>query len=425
MLHKCLFSVGFISVLGFGCGGAQSASPLGNDGGAPSVDAAPASLADSQWGVLQPWQTPIADYIAAAGKKFGRSKLHKSIDDLMVFDDRLYLGYGDGSLNAGEVTPIQIRSWMSPDDAAPTAEAIAGVDDKFVATKASSEEEIAFYRRFGDKLYIPGVDAMQDDFIGNVFDRALGGGWIRHRTVQGGVHVQDIAEWHGDLYACGSGTLNLDQWNTGMEHAWVRRSQDGGSTFSDVADEPNPEIGDRRFTALLPLENELYAFGYATDENNQLLAVLSQSWDGNTMSPSDVASKYVVFGAESFSKDTGVLRAATATGTSVYQTLLVKAGKATPVEAVLHQTVLDISVTEPGKALLLATAGDAIPLPPTLSNVDVLYTEDLVSFKTLFSFAPPSLPTAIAAWRGTIYIGFDDGSVWRSVPNESVRLQAQ
>ncbi len=85
-------------------------------------------------------------------------------------------------------------------------------------------------------------------------------------------------------------------------------------------------------------------------------------------------------------------------------------------EALQGKTVIDLMVIEPGKAVLLVADGDAYPAPADPPVIHLLYTEDLKSFTELLSGPVSSWPTAVAFWRGGLYVGLDTGEVLRSVP---------
>lgn len=168
------------------------------------------------------WQEPVADYVAAASASgaLDMGTLQKSINDLMVYGDRMYFGYGDATLNAGTVVPIELRFWDDPAAPAPSAEPVV-----------TTEEVISLYRRFDDLLVVPGVDAIEDNFLGNILVKSGGEPFVRHRSIYGGVHVHDTALFQGALYTCGSGTIDLETWNLGKVHSWLWRSTDLGESW--------------------------------------------------------------------------------------------------------------------------------------------------------------------------------------------------
>lgn len=389
---------------------APEASPDAGLDSAVEADAAlPCPVESCTFGPLELWSQPIDDYInaAAAGLSVDPMDLHRSIDDLMVFEDRLYFGYGDATLNAGRVVDIQVRYFASPGNPTPLVD--------FAKT---TEEEVEHFRKFGDKLYIPGVDATEDAFLGNVFVRPKGGEWIRHRSVQGGVHVHDVAEFKGALYACGSGALDLETWNTNKIHSFLWKSVDGGATWETAAEVPNEQVGDRRFVQLAPLPEQLLVFGYSST-GNSITKLLSHTWDGTALTDNTLASKHFVIATELADDSTAVLRAVNAsTDPLIHEVLAIVAGSSAPkvVAGLTGKVVLDIHVYEPGKAVLVVGETDKYPSDPDPTPWHVLQTSDWVEFKELASSTYPYWPTSVALWQGGLYVGTQDGKIFRSVP---------
>lgn len=366
-------------------------------------------IADCEYPPLTLWQEPLLDYIEEAKPTLGQSRLRKSIADFIVFDDRLYFGYGDADLNAGRVTDILVRYFDSPEATSYSAE-----------PAKTDEEEIALFRKFGDTLYIPGVDATEDGWLGNVFTKPSGGELKKHRTVTGGVHVHDIAVWKGDIYACGSGAPGPEEWNTGKVRSYLWKSEDQAESFEAVAEIENIEVGDRRYVRMIPFPDELLVFGYRTNPEYNIVELLSDSWDGEKLTKADKVPGYFIDQTELFDEETAIVRGVYVMGELRPETLVLKAGdeEAQVVETLSGKTVLDVMVIEPGKAILVAMEGSEYPMPKKPLGFEILYTEDFESFTTLLSNdAPAAYPTAIAYWEGGIYLGLDNGEIWRSLPD--------
>jgi hypothetical protein len=382
---------------------ADAASPADADAWVPTCP-----LEQCVFPPLAPWRVPIQDFLDQAKKEntLDYAALRKQVGDLIVFEDHLYFGYGDADINVGRLIPIQIRHYASPDDALPVVE-----------LPKTDEEEIALYRRFGDTLYIPGVDATEDAFIGNAFTRPKAGVWTKRRSIQAGVHVHDIAEFKGALYACGSGTLNIDDWNTGKVHSWLWRSTDGGASWTAAADVANTEVGDRRFTLLVPFPDQLLVFGYRANSQGSIVELLSNAWDGTALSNAAVAPKRFVLGGELLDGSRALVYGVNVQSPLRYEALSLAAGQAgQSIAALAGKAVLDAASAGAGQLVVLAADGDAYPAPTQPPAVRVLLTSDLATFKELVVASPSVWPTAIAVWRGGIYVGYADGSVWRSVP---------
>lgn len=113
---------------------------------------------------------PTADKVPAARK----------INVLFLDGKRLYIGHGDYVINTG---PTDILSYDL-------------VSGKLTKEGVVDDEAIVRYRRLGDQLVIPGVDATEDWSFGNVYFRQ-GESWVKRRTLPRSVHVFDIAECDG------------------------------------------------------------------------------------------------------------------------------------------------------------------------------------------------------------------------------------
>lgn len=366
------------------------------------------TIAECEYPPLALWQEPLVDYIETVSAEPGMRKVRRAINDFIVFDDRLYFGYGDANLNAGRVMDIEIRYFQSSDDTSHRAEDVK-----------TDEEEISSFRRFGDMLYVPGVDATEDAWLGNVLSKPSHGKFQKHRTVKGGVHVHDVAAWKGDLYACGSGAPGPEEWNTGQVRSYLWKSEDSAESFEPAAEIENIEQGDRRYVHMIPFPDELLVFGYRTNPKHEIVELLSDSWDGTTLVKADKVPGRFIQQTELFDEETAIVRGVWAASSPLrWETLALRAGEeeAAPIAALEGKTVLDVMIIEPGEALFLVTKGDEYPLPKKPLPFQVLYTNDLQGFTTLFEAGTPEAwPTAVAYWQQWIYVGFANGQIWRTV----------
>ena len=99
---------------------------------------------------FEEWAAPIEDVLAAGQLAFG-ADFSRSISDLMAFEGRMWVGYGDANVNLGGVVPITFRYFESAD----TIEASIGL--------VSGEEQIDRFRVLDDTLWMPGVDSLGSD----------------------------------------------------------------------------------------------------------------------------------------------------------------------------------------------------------------------------------------------------------------------
>ncbi len=251
------------------------------------VDAtvSPAAASDKDGGArfraAEPWAEPIRDYLARGERSFPDG-FNRAITALTVFEGRLWLGYGDATRNLGTPAPVEFRYFSRPED--PQAVAARVLAEGQGAPQRSptdtGEEQIEPYRICLGRLWQAGVDSNDPDeswtqakpgpvrlIEGNVFRHEEKNGepvWRKFRSIPGGEHVHDIAQFDGALYVVGSGSDNRVEWEGGRIFRYLWKSVDEGVTFSTVHREmyPEPGKGDTRFLRLLPAGHALYAFGY-------------------------------------------------------------------------------------------------------------------------------------------------------------------
>jgi hypothetical protein len=134
----------------------------GADADAAEADAGPGKLGEHAFGSFEDWASPIADYISVGGDYFPNG-FNQAITELHPLGDRLWLGYGDGTLNLGEETPIEIRFFASPIDPAAAAAAIDGAGQGAPQTTPyqSGEEQIDRFRLLDGALWQAGVDSIE------------------------------------------------------------------------------------------------------------------------------------------------------------------------------------------------------------------------------------------------------------------------
>ena len=93
MLFAALFSLAFV----WGCSSDSGNGAGGPDGGTDGGTGNSTQIADQEFGAFEEWATPIADYIELGDGTQYASVYNKSITDLIVFDGRMWLGYGDAT----------------------------------------------------------------------------------------------------------------------------------------------------------------------------------------------------------------------------------------------------------------------------------------------------------------------------------------
>ena len=167
--------------------------------------------------------------------------------DMMVYDNKLYVGGGDYNTNLGPVNvhyyDIEKKEWKS--------------------SGYVQDEEVSNFLVIGGLLTLPGIDPKEDWSLGNYYvlkeDK-----WDKIRTIPGGIHNFDMVEFDGMLFA-----------GLGVEEGYpIACSKDGGKSFERVMMLKDGESIDtdkcadehRRVYNLFIQEETLYAqFIYATD----------------------------------------------------------------------------------------------------------------------------------------------------------------
>jgi len=226
------------------------------------------------------WGNPIEDYIESATPIF--TDFEKGISSLEVFEDILFIGYGDASVNVGSEFPIEFRILKSFDQKKPDKIRVIG-DGQGAAQRSkydTGEEKIIKFAQFDNNLWQPGYDSNTQDELytqslptekkliqGNVFKlQRLNGELVfkKNRNILGGEHVIDIDMFNDRIFAVGSGANNREEWDSGFVYRYIWESNDGGENFRtfyrntfDIAN-----YGDTRFRALLSSEDKLFVFGY-------------------------------------------------------------------------------------------------------------------------------------------------------------------
>ena len=357
----------------------------------------PAGPHELTFGPFAPWAAPIDDYIATSTTRLGSASFMRDIHDLSVFDDRLYIAYGDADRNLG---PIEVRAFHAPRSSAVTAEFIV------------DEEQISHYRTDGDRLLIPGMDATESLDFANAYVLHAAR-WHKSRTLALGWHTHDAARAGDTLFACGSGGTSADYAN-GTVHGMLWRSDDQGLTYQTEAALPHPHPpGDHRLYRLLVVDDRLYAFGYRTEGPRYYDEAYVH--DATGLVPFAGVFDFLVLASEPIAADRGVLAGIEMTspprhGTRVLTTATVTAGL-----AFAGKAVADIAPLQQGRVLVLYADGDDYPAPPGPPwQISVATTTTGHDELVCLTQALQVWPRAVAFWRRSLYLGLSDGSVWRS-----------
>ncbi len=350
------------------------------------------------------WAWPIEDYIEAGVAEHGsEAAFMTDIHDLHVFADKLYLGFGDATVNMGRIFDIDVRAWTEPEP------------DSLVSEFVTDEEQIDRYRSDEDVLTIPGIDATEDAWLGNVYVGDADGSWFKSRTLEQGVHVHDSLLDGGTIWACGSGATP-EEWDVGAIHSLVHRSDDGGETFEVAFRVPNEfPVGDARFTSLAMIDDVVHAFGYRSDETWQIARLIAYRVEDDELVEWGHMNDVLVDDVVTLDDDRALAHGVFAAGDLRFATRLLSEDGAEDLEHADGLTVLDLSLLDDGKVLVLAQEGDAYPLPGGDHDLIVaVWDPDDDVWTELNQQTSGTLPTSIAFWRGALYMGLEDGRVRRA-----------
>jgi hypothetical protein len=186
----------------------------------------------------------------------------RSVWDMHLWQDRVYLGHGDGHSNAG---PTDV--WY-----------LDLARNTFVKQTTIDEEEIRSFVETGETLCIPGFDPREHGDSpewewGNLYSYG-DSAWTKQRTVPWGLHLYDVLLQDGLLFASGDGSEAYVREGE-MKLAFCHVSADQGKTW-----ELHYPSSVNRLEELFALNDTVYASG-AYDS-------LFLRWNGEVFVPLDV-----------------------------------------------------------------------------------------------------------------------------------------
>lgn len=136
----------------------------------------------------------------------------RSIWDMHTFNGRIYIGNGDYWMNSG---PTDLWTYR-------------GDGTNFLNEFTVDDEIVMDFFEFENKLFIPGNDATEDWTFENLYindpQRPQNPGWIKLRTMPGGVHSFDVALFKDKVYASittDGTTPNRTLVSTDMGQTWT------------------------------------------------------------------------------------------------------------------------------------------------------------------------------------------------------------
>lgn len=300
--------------------------------------------------------------------------------DMIVWDEKLYVGSGDYDSNEGPVDmwcyDIEQSVWKN--------------------TGTVPDEEISRFCIVGNALVAPGIDPKEDWTYGNYY-RFEGEKWIKIRSIPGGLHNFDMVEYDGKIF-CGLGV------ESGQSP--LACSSDNGKTFVpvqmlrggvalDTSDSQHVRVYD-----LFVLNNNLYAtFMYGDREitydlyryengvfvyDNQWYQKIHQvKFTNNIISGKTEFNGHMFF-------TTGYLYATD------------DMANFTRISFPNSEVVYDISISD---NVIYALCG--VQKEDGTYNVSVWKNEDgdITAFSEVFNFTYEIPPLSIACYDGDFYIG--------------------
>ncbi len=174
-----------------------------------------------------------------------KQKDARKINELKIFEGRLYLGHGDATVNTGPTDIIYYDL----------------ATDEFISEFTIDDEAIHRYQVVDGKLVIPGPDATEGWNLGNVYV-LTGAGWVKHRTVPHAIHVNQVASFHGKWFVSTGSYLESGK-NQMSAFGGILCSDDEGKTWKLVYATPSDDKDTFRVDSLVPYREKLYAFSYA------------------------------------------------------------------------------------------------------------------------------------------------------------------
>jgi len=174
-----------------------------------------------------------------------KQKTAHAINDLLIFKNKLYLGYGDAVVNTGP-TDIIYYDFNTKD---------------FVNEFTIEDEAIYTYQVVDEKLIIPGPDATENWKYGNIY-LLTDYGWIKKRTVQNALHINNVVSFQKKWYVA-TGTYFSFGEKELFAFGGILSSENEGDTWKLVYATPTDEKSVFRVGSIITFKNKLYAFPYA------------------------------------------------------------------------------------------------------------------------------------------------------------------
>ncbi len=402
------------------------------------------------FGPAKPWSSPIDDYLAVGEANFPDG-FTRSITALAVSDpdgagpreSLLWIGYGDATRNLGTKTPIEFRYFVSPDDPGhrvarvlagpPVLDAAQGQPQR--TPSDTGEEQLEPYRVIGGALWQAGVDSNDPD---ELWTQAKPAPHKRSRaTSSGSRSVGGSRRGGSSARFPAANTCTTSASSTGRSGRSARgpriaangsraRSSDTSGRARMAARPsrrrcramfPEKGKGDTRFRRLLPAGDSLYVFGYVNPfvdggpiEGRHV--VLRDGVFTDLVAARDGAiADLLVLRTWPLDAETGLALARNPDRST--RIFLVEPGSIREFDAWKDLAVIDVAPGEAADEFVLV-AGDRAETPS--HGVFAFSLDDAKAMRapTKLLDLPGVTPSAIAMWRGEIFVGTEDGRVMRA-----------
>lgn len=167
------------------------------------------------------------------------------INELKLFKNKLYIGYGDAVANTGptDVIYFDIKN------------------RRFVKEFRVDDEAIYKYQVIDGNLVIPGPDATEDWELGNIYILTENG-WIKKRTVTHGIHINELASFDNKWYVATGNYFDFGE-DEMFAFGGILCSEDQGNTWKLVYASPTDDKNVFRIGSLIRYKDKLYVFPYA------------------------------------------------------------------------------------------------------------------------------------------------------------------
>lgn len=167
----------------------------------------------------------------------------RAINDLKVYDNKIFMALGDYDKNTG---PVKIIYYDT-------------ITDKIVSSGTIPDEEVQWFNIIDGKIYTTGADPKFDWGYGAYYTyNKETNKWDMSKFNDGWIHIYDIEEFNNKIFMSGS----VNSGNSAV----IQYSLDNGKTFQDAFIYKNgvkvPHNSSMRCYNLSSFKNDLYGFVY-------------------------------------------------------------------------------------------------------------------------------------------------------------------